>query len=156
MDMLRCLLLPVQDKTLILPYAAITEVIEFSEPTPIPNAPAWLLGKIDWRGLQIPLMSLDGMINELKSGNKSDTKTSFTFKKEQNTRIAIFNRIKQYPFDFLGVVLQGIPRMSRVRKPDLKDQNKAEIPFIISANLRDTVVHIPDLGLIEDRVSKYL
>ncbi len=57
----RCVLLPLQHGSLLLPSAALAEmisckeVISFKEmisldkPTPMDNAPPWLLGYVAWR-----------------------------------------------------------------------------------------------------------
>jgi chemosensory pili system protein ChpC len=42
---------------LLLPNANIAEIITFAEPEPVPGAPAWILGRLRWRGWRLPLIS---------------------------------------------------------------------------------------------------
>ena len=44
---------------LVLPNTAVAEIINYVEPTPVKDAPDWLLGTLDWRGYRIPLLSLE-------------------------------------------------------------------------------------------------
>lgn len=144
MDILRCLLLSVHNKTLLLPYAAIAEVVSFEEVLPNKKGHKWILGEMEWRGLNIPLFSLESMIE----GKKQD------FIKGSDKRVAVLNRIGDYKFDFMGMMVQGIPRMTRVRKTDLKESKKADAPFLMELMVRDSKVFIPDLETIQKNVEK--
>lgn len=54
---IRGVLIQVAQARLLLPNATIAEVLSFATPEPVENAPAWLLGRIRWRGWQLPLLS---------------------------------------------------------------------------------------------------
>ena len=54
---MRGVLVPVGKHHLLLPNAAVAEVLGFEEPAPENDAPDWLLGRIDWRGWRIPVIS---------------------------------------------------------------------------------------------------
>ena len=54
---IRGVLIQVTGSKLLLPNASITEVLSFASPEKIAEAPDWLLGKIQWRGWQLPLIS---------------------------------------------------------------------------------------------------
>ena len=55
-QIIRGVLIQVAEARLLLPNATIAEVLSFSEPDPIADAPDWLLGRIRWRGWQLPLV----------------------------------------------------------------------------------------------------
>lgn len=54
---LRVLLLPNREGSLLLPVAAVVEILrpEGTLP-PSPGAPGWLIGSLEWRGRQLPLV----------------------------------------------------------------------------------------------------
>ncbi len=54
---IRGVLITVNQGRLLLPNASVAEVITFSDPEPVENAPAWMLGQIRWRGWRLPLLS---------------------------------------------------------------------------------------------------
>jgi len=54
---IRGVLIQVEGARLLLPNATIAEVLSFAEPEPVAAAPHWLLGRIRWRGWQLPLAS---------------------------------------------------------------------------------------------------
>ncbi len=64
---IRGVLIQVEGARLLLPNATIAEVLSFADPEPIEGAPGWLLGRIRWRGWQLPLLSfarLSGLAQE--------------------------------------------------------------------------------------------
>jgi chemosensory pili system protein ChpC len=64
---IRGVLIQVEGARLLLPNATISEVLSFADPEPIADAPSWLLGRIRWRGWQVPLVSfarLSGIADE--------------------------------------------------------------------------------------------
>lgn len=109
-DNLRCLLMTSNHKTLIVPYTSVAEVIPFVNPTPLKEGPEWLMGKIDWRGVSIPIVSFDKIdLNSLKLSTRL------------NLHIAIFNRLADISnLDFIGLVIEGIPQMSRLKAKDFE------------------------------------
>ena len=54
---IRGVLIQVADARLLLPNATIAEVLSYAAPEPLADTPDWLLGRIRWRGWQLPLMS---------------------------------------------------------------------------------------------------
>ncbi len=47
---IRGVLIAVTGARVLLPNATVAEVITYSPPDPIEGAPAWMLGRIRWRG----------------------------------------------------------------------------------------------------------
>src|SRR3546814_20987639 len=54
---IRGVLIQVGGVRLLLPNATISEVLSYADPEPVENAQEWLLGRIRWRGWQLPLVS---------------------------------------------------------------------------------------------------
>ena len=64
---IRGVLIQVEGARLLLPNATIAEVLSYADPEPVADAPHWLLGRIRWRGWQLPLASfsrLSGIAEE--------------------------------------------------------------------------------------------
>ena len=64
---IRGVLIQIAGARLLLPNATIAEVLSFADPDPVENSPDWLLGRIRWRGWQLPLIAfsrLSGIAEE--------------------------------------------------------------------------------------------
>jgi len=64
---IRGVLIQIAGGRLLLPNATIAEVLSFADPDPVANTPDWLLGRIRWRGWQLPLIAfsrLSGIADE--------------------------------------------------------------------------------------------
>ena len=68
LEAVHCLLIPLHKETMLLPNAAVAEVIAYSDPETIPDAPDWLQGWLSWRDRKVPLISF-----EVASGRKMST-----------------------------------------------------------------------------------
>ncbi|MGH8426700.1 MAG: chemotaxis protein CheW [Gammaproteobacteria bacterium] len=60
---LYCLLLPLGGGKLLLPRRIVQEVRGLAKPTPVPDAPPWLLGRIGWRDGHIPLLAIEPLLD---------------------------------------------------------------------------------------------
>jgi len=54
-----CVLIPVRDQTLLLPNVAIAEIVDYDLETDNSER-RWFLGRIQWRGVSLPVLSWGG------------------------------------------------------------------------------------------------
>jgi chemosensory pili system protein ChpC len=142
---IHCLTIPLYDEIVLLPNAAIAEVIVYKEPTPIDDAPEWFLGYIEWREKRVPLISFEAM-----SGKELQAPV-------QNSRIAVLNTITgnaQLPY--VAVLSQGIPSLVVVPEHGLEDKanedNRQAIGGFVDLNGMKAV--IPNIDEIEKRLTQ--
>lgn len=145
MEILRCLLLPISGKTLIVPYAAVAEVVALTEAESFSKSNDWILGEFNWRNLKIPLVSLE----------MTEEASKFIIK--PNLHVAIFNRISEAGLpDFIGVVLQNLPVMHRIKRSDVVYVAKAKQPYLImEVKAREKAAFIPNIPWIEEKLAKF-
>lgn len=136
------LLLPLADRTLLLPNVAVAELIAYSTPQAIANAPDWLLGRITWRDLSLPLVSFEAASN------------GHPVQVGEQARVAILNAIGGQPqVKFIAVLVQGIPRAMKVDRT-LPAAPSLLAPLELAAvQVGDDVAKIPDLVALEHRLS---
>ncbi|MEM7406740.1 MAG: chemotaxis protein CheW [Pseudomonadota bacterium] len=60
----RCMFLPLSDRGLLVPSTGVAEIVGMSPPRPIDAAPPWLLGYMSWRGVDIPLLSVESALGD--------------------------------------------------------------------------------------------
>jgi chemosensory pili system protein ChpC len=96
----RSLLVPLDGMGLLVPNALVSEVATLSQVTPLADSPEWLLGKMPWRGLAIPLVSFEAI-----SGGGLSAPT-------HNSRAIVFNTLNgNRELPFVAVLSQRIPRL---------------------------------------------
>jgi chemosensory pili system protein ChpC len=61
---LRAILIPVGGESLLLPAAVVVEITGFVQARPVPEAPPWLAGMLNWRRLAIPLVDFERALGQ--------------------------------------------------------------------------------------------
>jgi len=145
-DAIHCLIISLSEELVLLPNAAIAEVVGYIEPEPLAGSPAWFLGRVTWRERLVPLISLEVATQS--------NETSGTGAK--GTRIAILNTLNGNPeLPYIGIVSQGIPSLSVIHPNDISSvetlpgsrQSVAEI-----AKINEQELIIPDIDDLENRI----
>ncbi|MBM7062343.1 chemotaxis protein CheW [Pseudomonas sp. UL073] len=135
------LLLPLADRTLLLPNVAVAEMIAYRAPQATPGMPAWFLGQIAWRDLNLPLLSFEAASDgqpQIRSG----------------VRVAVLNALGGRPqVKFIALLVQGIPRSLKL------DEHlpRADVPLapleLEAVSFGDGVAKIPDLVALEQKLA---
>lgn len=128
---------------LLLPNANIAEIITFAEPEVVPDAPAWVLGRLRWRGWRLPLVSfsrLAGLATE---------------EGELGAKVAVLRALGGHArLPYFCLLTQGFPRLTTVSSDALIPADEGELPAGAQMRvlLRDEYSFIPDLIDIEHRL----
>ncbi len=135
------LLIPMQGRPWLLPNIVVAEIIPLRQPDRPGHGPEWLLGWTNWRDEEIPLVSFE-KLNE--SGQVSIG---------PDARIAVINTITG-KIKFYGIIIQGIPRQSRVGSDDIVEEpvqsGPAEAMYV---QMGGDLAVIPDLDAIERAIA---
>ena len=145
---IRGVTITVTNGRLLLPNATVAEVITFSEPELVPNAPDWLLGRLRWRGWRVPLVSF------ARLAGFADKES------EAGSKVAVFKALSGNPkLPYFCMVTQGFPRLTTVPAVELLDAPSNE-PLPEGARmrvvLRDDVAYVPDFEAIELKLANAL
>jgi chemosensory pili system protein ChpC len=138
---LTALLVPLADRTLMLPNVALAELIPYRAPQITPGLPAWFLGQIAWRDLQLPLLSFEAASNGQPQIGPG-------------ARVAVLNALGgRDQVKFIALLVQGIPRSLKV-DGHLARATEALAPLELDAvQLGEAVVKIPDLIGLEQKLA---
>ena len=145
---IRGVLIQLAGARLLLPNATIAEVLSYAEPEPVENAPAWLLGRIRWRGWQLPLVSFSRLAGIADEQGGLGSKV-LVFKALGGTS----------PTPFFAMLTQGFPRLVTVSRAALKvDADGGELPLAVQARviLNQDDAYVPDLEAIEQLIADAL
>ena len=145
---IRGVLIQIAGGRLLLPNATIAEVLSYAEPDAVAGAPDWLLGRIRWRGWQLPLIAfgrLSGLANE-RGGLGS--------------KVVVLRALGGNPrAPYFALLTQGFPRLVTVSRDTLMvvDDHNA-LPNGVQARvlLNEDAAFLPDLGAIEEQIGTAL
>jgi len=143
-SVVHCLMIPLTTDILLLPNAAIAEVVAARQPEAVVNTPDWFLGEFDWRDYQVPVIAFE-VLNGDVAGDIAVNR---------NSRIAILNTLNGNPrLPYIGIMTQGIPRLQVVQdksleaNPETEQRNKVYINEFVMVN--GEPVSIPNIDLLE-------
>ncbi|MDQ3038183.1 MAG: chemotaxis protein CheW [Pseudomonadota bacterium] len=146
---IRGVLIQVAEAKLLLPNATIAEVLSYADPEPVPDAPDWLLGRIRWRGWQLPLVAFSrftGIANDESGGLGS--------------KVIVLKALGGDPKrPFFAILTQGFPRLVTVSDTSLvSDASNDSVPEGVLAKVRlnEDDALLPDLATLETRIGEAL
>ena len=144
---IRGVLISVNQGRLLLPNASVAEVITFSDPEPVENAPGWMLGQIRWRGWRLPLLSFS------RFAGWSDEEGQI------GAKVVVLKALGGNPkLPYFAVLSQGFPRLVTVPHSALAESSERNLPVGIHSmvTLNDDAAAIPDLLGLETLIGQAL
>lgn len=145
-DTLSCVMIPMNGRQLLLPNVSIAEVVDLAGTEAPADAPEWLVGTLDWRGLNLPVISYDaanGGAHTAPGGNRG--------------RIVVLNTIGDHHdrVPFMALVTQGIPSQTRLSEDQVRrrdgDTGSADL---MQVDVEGETAYIPDLEFLQSLVLK--
>ncbi len=143
---IRGLLLPLNGRSLLLPNAAVAEIIDFHRLVPVPDAPEWVAGVTDWRQRRLPVVRFEPFLGQEVAVS-------------QRQRIVVCHTLNpEARRPFIGIAASAIPRLVRLREESLagevlQDEWKA-LPLCAALRVDGQPALIPDLPALEERLAE--
>jgi chemosensory pili system protein ChpC len=141
---IRGVMLPVTEGRVLVPNTTMAEVITYAHPAPVAEAPAWLLGRLAWRGWGLPVLAFSVLAGVAEQ------------EPVENTRVAILKALSGHArLPYFGILTQGFPRLTLISEDMLvPDDTVGDMPTGVREQVRvhDEPAWIPDLALVEDLV----
>jgi len=140
----RSVLIPITGAELLLPNAAIAEIVAYSRPEEIEQAPEWLLGNVLWHGWQVPVVAL-GVLTERQDREPLENA------KICITKSLIGNRRMPY----VGILAQGFPRLVTVTSTGMTEvpDSSSHLALAGQVIIGDREAWVPDLDRISQLVA---
>ena len=138
---IRGVMIAVGGGRLLLPNANVAEVISYSEPERVENAPDWLLGVARWRGWRLPVLSFPQLVGWPSEAAQLGAKVAVLKALGGNPRLPYF-----------AVVSLGFPRLvsvSRERLLPVEDMREHPLGVQARVQLGEDIAIIPDLMTVE-------
>lgn len=139
---IRGVLISVTGGKLLLPNASVAEVITYSDPEPVTDAPSWVLGRVRWRGWALPIMSYSRLVGWSQEAAALGAKVAVLK--------AIGGHVKM---PYFAVLTQGFPRLVTISESTLVEVSDADedLPDGVYTEglFNDDAVAVPDLAAVE-------
>lgn len=145
---LSCVMIPVSRRQLLLPNVSIAEVVDYASTDAEAGAPDWLAGRLDWRGLMLPVISYD-----VANGG------SLSVPGENRGRIVVLNTISDTgkKLQFMALITQGIPSQIRIAKEQIKKLEGENGPAdLMQVDVDGEAAWIPNLDYLESLAEESL
>lgn len=116
-EQIKCLVLPVQGYPVLVPNSAVAEIITQQDIAPADDTPDWFLGIGRWRGVDIPLISLDRLIGE--RDDAPDPAGRF---------VVLFGIEEAGGPGFYGIRIESLPRTETLDRERLRPSDEPPHP----------------------------
>jgi chemosensory pili system protein ChpC len=146
---LACVLIPQHGPwPLLLPNVCVAEILRGGTAQPRPDAPAWLLGDLEWRQQSLPLVSFDAL------GELGDAQG------RGDRAIVVLNRSRPLPgLPFYALTAAATPRLLRLSEEDVRP-GRIDVPFNSSLGIPVMVLGeeamVPNLELLEELLGGFV
>lgn len=145
---IRGVLIQVAGARLLLPNATIAEVLAYAPPEPVEAAPDWLLGKMRWRGWQLPLIAfaqLSGLAEEHAG---------------LGSKVVVLKAVGgNAKAPYFAILTQGFPRLVTVSHDGLALDGEGDaLPQAVHARVlhNENAAYVPDLEAVEAMINAAL
>jgi chemosensory pili system protein ChpC len=145
---IKCILLTLRTENVVLPNAAVTEIVSLREIKKVSNAPQWLLGKIHWRGIDIPLVSFEAAAEGAGAAMTAN----------QAAVIHLINsdgESSAYPY--VGLSISGVPHISDFSRAQVATDTQIKKPHPMVAQrirINGAAASILDIDSIASMIKK--
>ena len=109
--LLKSIILTLRNELVVVPNAAVAEIISVQNVKEVEDAPGWMLGKTTWRGVELPVVSF-----EAAGGDNAQAVNI-------NTQIAVLysaNTDEDKKYSYIGLAMHGVPHVSQFSREQIK------------------------------------
>lgn len=147
-DQIYAVLMALDGDTLLLPNAAVAEVVSRDNlQVADSGAPAWLAGYCDWNNRRVPVVSFEGLNGAAPAIDS------------RRARVVVLNSFGTHlPSGQLAVITQGYPHLvtlnrAAVKSLPLRGNDRGDL-VLARVRIASQEAAIPDLAAIESEVAR--
>lgn len=145
---IKCVLLTLRTENVVVPNAALAEVVSLRDVDKVDNAPQWLLGKMHWRGVDIPLVSFEAAAEGAGAAMRAN----------QAAVIHLISADGKAVYPYVGLSISGVPHISDFTKEqitiDVQHERKDHPMVAQRIRLNGAAASILDIDSIASMLKK--
>jgi chemosensory pili system protein ChpC len=145
MSSLSTYVVSMQKQGILLPKAAVAEIIPYEPLQRVEDTPDWFLGLLGWRGVQLPVASFEMLTVE---------RASFSLVSVSSASLVILKGLNdQGGLPYYAIVAQTAPRLVDLMEEMLFETGEpAARTETDRVRFEDGVISIPDLDYVETAI----
>jgi len=146
-DLIKCVILTLRKENVIVPNAVVAEIISVKDINKVEDAPAWYLGRLNWRGADVPLLSFEAAGGNVISKVNLNTQAVVLY------GVGAGEVVGAVPY--LALVMSGVPHVSHFTREQIKvDSEGDEHPMVAQkVRINGARVSILDIDAMVNMVS---
>lgn len=147
-DRIECVVLPQFQGNLLLPRASVVEVVEGRNMDIVVDLQGGVIGKMQWRGWTVPLVSFEAASSGTIPKFNSETKS-----------VILHSLADDIERPYIAVTVQGNPKTVEVEESNLKAVSGTENNDFVQSKVwvnAEFEAIIPDLSMLVSYTSQYL
>jgi chemosensory pili system protein ChpC len=146
-EKIKCILLTLRTENVVVPNAAVAEIVSLREIKKVSDAPQWFLGKIQWRGVDIPLVSFEAAAEG----------AGVAMSANQAAVIHLISDDGKSTYPYVGLSISGVPHISEFSReqisPDVQVR-KAHPMVAQRIRINGAAASILDIDSISSMIKK--
>lgn len=146
---IKCIILTLRKENVIVPSALVAEIVSVRDIENSDDAPQWFLGRMKWRGSDVPLLSFEA------AGGAASAKVNLNTQAVILYGVGAGEQANEDPY--LALVMSGVPHVSHFRREQIKtdNENSNEHPMVAQkVRINGASVSILDVDAMADMVTQ--
>ncbi len=115
-ELIKCVIFTLRKENVIVPNELIAEIVSVKDIEAGNNSVDWFLGRMNWRGESVPLLSFEAAGGEDVSKVNLNTQAVILY------AVGAGEKAKDYPY--LGLVMSGVPHVSHFSREQMKSDDE--------------------------------
>ena len=143
--LVKSIILTLKNELVVVPNAAVAEIISVQDVREVEGSPQWMLGKARWRGIELPVVSY-----EAAGGDDAQAVNI-------NTQVAVMYSASEdedhNKFPYIGLAMHGVPHVSTFSREQIRTDEHASVDHPMVAQkvrINGAAAGILDIYAIEE------
>ena len=146
--LIKSIILTLKNELVVVPNAAVAEIISVQGVREVKDTPQWMLGKARWRGVELPVVSYEAAGGENAQAVNVNTQVAVMYSANESGD-------KTYPY--IGLAMHGVPHVSTFSREQIKvdEQASADHPMVAQkVRINGAAAGILDVYAIEEMLQQ--
>ena len=119
-QLIKSIILTLKNELVMVPNAAVAEIISVNDVKEIDGSPRWVLGKARWRGVELPVVSFEA------AGGDSAQDVNI------NTQVAVMYTVSgdadiDKAHSYIGLAIHGVPHVNTFSRGQIRSDEHASV-----------------------------
>ena len=147
-QLIKSIILTLKNKLVVVPNAAVAEIISVQDVREVENSPRWGLGQTRWRGVELPVVSYEAAGGEDAQAVNLNTQVAVMYSASEE---------EEHKYPYIGLAMHGVPHVSTFSRDQIKldDEPADDHPMVAQrVRINGAAAGILDILAIEEMLQQ--